>query len=104
MSTLVPDQTAVAFAYQELAYARTKWPLIEHLTLALMEEAGKACKAALDYRNARTHGAGPHTQFTLLEELRRRLASTTAVSIRIATEGDSSLGIPVIYPPAGGVS
>lgn len=75
MPTLA-DATEEAFEQLkvELDRARAKFPENAHLIVALGEEFGEVCRAALDSE--------------CLEDFRKECLQVAAVAIRLATEGD----------------
>src|SRR5512147_303719 len=77
----------LAAAVIESERARKLFPQPNHVTLALAEEAGEVVKAALDVRQGKA----------TLHDLRKELTQTIAMCLRLAEEGDPTIGVtPVL--------
>lgn len=63
--------------------ARGLFPKPDHLTLALAEEAGAVTKAVLDHRHGKYD----------LAAVRKEIVQTMAMCLRLATEGDPTVGL-----------
>ena len=68
----------------EVERARKKFPDTNNVTLAMVEEAGEAVRAALNHY----HGDGE------LEPIYKELIQTMAMCVRIWKDGDKSIDLP----------
>lgn len=85
------DAEMVVDILNEAARARTLFPKSDHLVLAMAEEAGEAVKAALDFRNGKKSAS--------LAAIRKELVQTAAMCLRLAAEGDPTIGLPPLPKP-----
>lgn len=75
-------------ATQELARARTLFPSNEHIVLAFAEEAGEVVKAVLDHKQGKAS----------IADVRKEIVQTMSMLLRIAEEGDPTVGLPPTDP------
>lgn len=77
----------------ELKRARSLYPTSEHMTLAHAEEAGETVKAAYDIKSKMNPGTNGEVKKRFYGKLRKEIIQSIVTAIRLAEEGDSSLGV-----------